>query len=422
VTDEALKSDTPRLVDALSDNFVAEYAALDPVAATAIGVLGHEDKLTDLSPDGHAAREELVRQTYDRIKAADPADQRGQAAKDAFLERAGLYLERYGAHLPQHRMSVIDSGLHEVRGCFDLMDTSTEEGWTNVDRRLAAVPETLAGYKQTLLAEADQGHVSASRQMSEIAIQVRSWTGQTGSNPSVFTTLVKEAPEGSLREQLQRHADGATGAFSEFATFLDEELAPRGAPKEAVGRDLYSLESRYFLGATVDLEETYAWGWEELKRIEDEMHRVSDKIVPAGSIDDAVAALDADPMRNLHSKEAFRDWMQQLADETIHDMADRHFDIPQPVRRIECKIAPTTDGGVRARTSPVPAGCGGRFLRRPRHSPPGVRSRRSTTRAFRGITSRWPRPSSGASSSTASFARCAGCLAAARAGRCTPSG
>jgi uncharacterized protein (DUF885 family) len=76
------------------------------------------------------------------------------------------------------------------------------------------------------------------------------------------------------------------------------------------------------------------------------MRRVSDRIVPGGSVEDAVAALDADPLRNLRSKEAFRDWMQQLADETVHDLADVHFDIPQPVRRIECMIAPTTDGGV----------------------------------------------------------------------------
>ncbi len=45
-------------------------------------------------------------------------------------------------------------------------------------------------------------------------------------------------------------------------------------------------------------------------------------------------------------KEAFRDWMQELADRTIAEMADVHFDIPEPVRRIECCLAPTNDGGI----------------------------------------------------------------------------
>ncbi len=346
MTSTTRHSDAAREIDAIADTFVTDYAALDPIAATSLGIGGHEHELTDLSPEGHAASEELVRRARADMERAVPTDERDRFHREAFLERSGLYLERYEAHLPQHRLSVISSGLHSVRSCFDLMDTSTEEGWSNVDRRLAAVPETLAGYRRTLLEEADQGRASAGRQLTEVAAQVRSWTGQTGSGPSTFSALVAQAPDGPLKEQLTEHADAATAAFAEFGVFLERDLAPRGAPKEAVGRELYSLESRYFLGATVDLEETYAWGWEELKRIEDEMERVADKIVPGGTVSDAVEALDADPARNLPSKEAFRDWMQELAEQTIHDMADVHFDIPEPARRIECMIAPTSDGGV----------------------------------------------------------------------------
>ena len=38
--------------------------------------------------------------------------------------------------------------------------------------------------------------------------------------------------------------------------------------------------------------------------------------------------------------------MQELADRTVAELADVHFDIPEPVRRIECMIAPTDDGGI----------------------------------------------------------------------------
>jgi uncharacterized protein (DUF885 family) len=38
--------------------------------------------------------------------------------------------------------------------------------------------------------------------------------------------------------------------------------------------------------------------------------------------------------------------MQALTDETIADMHGTHFDIPEPVRRMECCIAPTSDGGI----------------------------------------------------------------------------
>ncbi len=38
--------------------------------------------------------------------------------------------------------------------------------------------------------------------------------------------------------------------------------------------------------------------------------------------------------------------MQQLADQAIADLNGTHFDIPEQVRRIECMLAPTSDGGI----------------------------------------------------------------------------
>src|SRR3546814_3072309 len=69
------------------------------------------------------------------------------------------------------------------------------------------------------------------------------------------------------------------------------------------------------------------------------MGSTSDLIVPSSSIDEAVAALDADPARRNEGRESFRDWMQQLADRAITELADVHFDIPEPNRRIEGMLA-----------------------------------------------------------------------------------
>ena len=76
------------------------------------------------------------------------------------------------------------------------------------------------------------------------------------------------------------------------------------------------------------------------------MRAVADKIVPGGTVDDAVNALNADPARTITGKEAFRDWMQGLADRAIAELHGTHFDIPEQVRRIECCLAPTSDGGI----------------------------------------------------------------------------
>ena len=139
---------------------------------------------------------------------------------------------------------------------------------------------------------------------------------------------------------------GASAAFAEFGRFLETDLAPLGREREAVGRERYALESRRFLGATIDLEETYAWGWEELKRLSDDIAATADRILPGATAVEAVAHLDADPSTRIVGKEAFRDWMQDLADRTVAELEGVHFDIPDEIRRIECCLAPTNDGGI----------------------------------------------------------------------------
>ena len=187
--------------------------------------------------------------------------------------------------------------------------------------------------------------MAAQRQYVEVAEQVRNWTGQQGLGGDFFAGLVAGAPD-DARGRLTDAAGGAAAAFAEFGRFLETELAPLGREREAVGRERYALESRRFLGATIDLEETYAWGWEELKRLSDDIAATADRILPGATAVEAVAHLDADPSTRIVGKEAFRDWMQDLADRTVAELDGVHFDIPDEIRRIECCLAPTNDGGI----------------------------------------------------------------------------
>jgi uncharacterized protein (DUF885 family) len=357
-------SDRARPVDAIADQYVADYAAADPVVATYLGIPGYDHALTDLSTDGYDQRDELTRDAHTAMKQVDPSDVREQAAKSSFLERLALEIDQAEARAPQTRISVITSELHSIRGSFDLMAKATPDDWSNISARLGAIPVALADYRETLLQGAGDGYVSAKRQIAEVAAQVRAWTSEVGDGGNFFANLAREAdvPK-SLAADLTIHAEQASTAYSEFGHFLDDELLPRGRDKEAVGREQYQRDSRYFLGAEIDLDETYAWGWEELHRIETAMAETARTIAPdatlgqgggaaattvanAEAVAAAVAALDADPARRIHGAANFQAWMQDLADKTVAELADTHFDIPEPVRRIECRLAPTHDGGI----------------------------------------------------------------------------
>ncbi|MBA3780666.1 MAG: DUF885 domain-containing protein [Nocardioides sp.] len=336
-----------RTVDAICNAYVEDYCALDPLTATFIGVAGYDDQLPDLSPAGNDAREALTDRAYADMAAASPVDEREAVARDAFLERLGLEREMTAAGYARSEFNVISSGLHGVRSVFDLMATDTADDWATLDRRLAAIPRAIEGYRVTLAEEAAKGNVVATRQYVEVAEQVRRWSGQEGESGDFFVGLVARSDmDGELRSSLEQHAAGASRSFADFGLFLEDEMAPRGRENEAVGREHYELASRYFLGAAVDLDETYAWGWAELKRLADDMAATAERIVPGASVSEAVAALDADPTRTVEGREDFRAWMQELADRTIDELADSYFDIPDPIRRIECRLAPTNDGGI----------------------------------------------------------------------------
>ncbi|GIG57781.1 hypothetical protein Lfu02_21530 [Longispora fulva] len=331
-------------IDDIANRYVDEWAPLDPLSASGVGIAGYDDKMTDLSPAGMDALTELNRRTLAALLAATPDDEHQRVAQEAMVERLGLSVEmdeiRY-----RSMINVIASPLHEVRGAFDLMPTDTAEAVGNIATRMAMVPAALAGYQETLLHDARDGFAGARAQMEKVAAQCDAWTDPDGDNfyPGLAGRL--EAT-GELRERLDAGAAAATAATADFARFLREELAPLGREREAVGRELYQLCSRFFLGARVDLDETYAWGFEEVARLRADMLLTADLIVPGGTVEQAAAALDADPSRRIGSKEEFRDWMQGLADKSIADLHGTHFDIPEQVRHMECMIAPTSDGGI----------------------------------------------------------------------------
>ncbi len=323
-------------IDAIAEAYVDAVVAIDPYEATYVGIAGHDAESTDLSPDGFAERAALAWQTLSRLETAAARDERERVAGEAMRERLGLQLEMHEAGLDRS-LNNVTSPMHWVREVFDLMPIATDEHWANVETRLRAVPDALAAYQRTLQSDIASGLPPATRQVAEVVVQARRVA------KSFFSSLVAPAPD-AMRASLGDAAGIASGAFADFADYLASEIAPKARAHDPVGRDVYRVASRYFLGAEVDLDETYAWGLDELNRIESEMARVAAQISGGGDVDDAIKVLDADPARTVSSVEALRIWMQRLSDRTIAALADTHFHIPEPIRTLECKIAPTNDG------------------------------------------------------------------------------
>ena len=338
----------PTAVDAVADAYVDAVLEASPLEATHLGIPGHDHEIDDLSPDGYAHTADLARETLRRLDAVEPVDDVDEVTVAAMRERLGLVIEIHEAGHDRMELNVIASPLQGLRDVLDLMPTATQDDWATIATRLSHVPRALDQWTTTLRESADRGLVAAHRQVVECAVQCDTLTAPDG----FFATFLADAhtPDAPLSDSVQRDlrrgVEGAATAYRRLGETLRDDLLHRAPESDAVGRDRYALASRRFLGTTVDLEETYAWGQEELARITAEMRATADRIVPGGSVAEAMAHLDRDPAYQLHGTEALREWMQQRADEVVADLAGTHFDIPEQVRTIEARIAPTHTGGI----------------------------------------------------------------------------
>lgn len=328
-------------VDAVAERYLNISAALDPCAATESGIAGHDDEITDYSPDGVAARVEAAKSALRELDAAEPADAADVVTAAAMRERLGVLVDMHDAGLDVGELNVIASPLQTMRDVFDLMPTDTEDDWAVFGRRLAQIPERVQGYAEALRTAAASAHAPAAR-------QVRRGIQQAGQIANLFIGMVADAaPDNSvLHAELRQHAEHAANAYASLTTVLRDEIGPHARDVDGCGRDAYAVLSRTFLGAAVDFDEAYDWGMGLLQSIVAEQAEIADRLYPGASAGEALQRLDTEERYLIHGTDALQQWMQELSDRVVDALADKHFDIAPELRNLECRIAPTQTGGI----------------------------------------------------------------------------
>jgi uncharacterized protein (DUF885 family) len=349
VTTETAPAARPQTrIDAVADAYTDTLVSLNPSLATTLGVPGHETEFQDFSPAGIAGFAEAARKALSDLEGLEPQDEVDTVTLDAMQERLGLQLLIHASGWDYADLNNIASPAQDIRSIFDLMPTATEQDWANIAGRAHNVPGAIEGYIESLRSARDAGRVAAARQVKIVIDQATRYAAADGFFAKLAGGAATAAgPLGTeVRQKLDAGSAAARGAYIRLAEFLRDELLPAAPQKDAVGRARYALASRAFLGAVVDLDETYAWGVQELDRIIAEQEEVAAAIKPGAGIAGAKEILNSDPARRLKGTEALREWMQELSDKAVAELAGVHFDIPDVMKKLECLIAPTDEGGI----------------------------------------------------------------------------
>ncbi|GAC1590788.1 MAG: DUF885 domain-containing protein [Acidimicrobiales bacterium] len=335
----------------LSSAFVDRSAALDPFLASRLGIAGSEGEVPDLSPAGIDTRVALVASTLRELGAAPASSRPDRVASDVLRDKLEAELALYEAGETFASLRIIGSPVQSLRSVFDNMPRSTDQDWIYISERMAGIPEAASGYIETLRRGLDAGHVSSARQVSACADQcVSASDSYYGDLATAYVASAGAAS--SVAADLEAAAGNASQAMDSLARFLREEYLPQAPVRDGVGADRYALWAEAMLGIRIDARETYDWGWAELQRIEAEMARLADRVVPGASTREAVAALESDDALAIEGPDALRTWLQTLMDQTVSDLDGAVFDIPGPLRRVEAMIAPPGGAAAMYYTAP----------------------------------------------------------------------
>ncbi|MET9058790.1 DUF885 domain-containing protein [Streptomyces antibioticus] len=328
----------------VADAYVDDLIALDPVTGTFLGVPESSSRLPDYSPAGQEALARLARDTLTKLAEAE---RRPGADSDIERRCARLLRERLTAELAVHDA---DEGLrsvgnmstpaHQVREVFTVTPNRTDADWAAIAERLRAVPTALAGYRESLELGLERKLYAAPRPTATFVGQLTEWSDPEGTGRGWFEDFVAPGPA-PLRAELEEAARAATAAVVELRDWLRDVYAPtvQDAP-ETVGRERYARWSRYFNGTDLDLDEAYAYGWSEYRRLLGAMREEAEKVLPGAATPwVALAHLD-EHGRHIDGVDEVRDWLQGLMDRAIEALDGTHFELAERVRKVESRIAP----------------------------------------------------------------------------------
>ncbi|MDQ3464597.1 MAG: DUF885 domain-containing protein [Actinomycetota bacterium] len=342
----------PRTPRRLADRYVDALTDLNPILGTALGTRPHDDRLPDFSPDGTAATDDLARSTLAQLDALPGSDDVLERRCARLLRNrlnSSLALSEAGENL--RTVNNTFTPVHATRQIFTLMPSATDEDWQVIARRMANVPRAYNGYRASLQEGAAQGRYAAARQVDAMADQLDQWLGD-GSTGSWFASFVATGPD-SQRRDLDSAARAATEAVHATRDFLREDYrrGAEGTP-DAVGAERYARWATQYTGADLDLDEAYRWAWDEYARIDGEMRAEAERIRPGCSPTEAMRWLDSEG-EAVEGVEAIRQRLQQMMDEAMAALDGTHFDLAEPIRRVEAMIAPAGSAAAPYYTRPA---------------------------------------------------------------------
>jgi uncharacterized protein (DUF885 family) len=330
---------------ALADEYITAYARLHPMFAGSAGIKGDFGVATDFGPEAVAERAALVSATLARLNALESTGPADDLARLHMAERLAVEEDLHAAGEWRRALRVPYGLLQSLVSYVELAPRASEDDWRVNVARMRAVPGMLASWRRTMDAGIETGETVALLQVTEGAKQAR-----RTAEGRVFDKHVTAYGGGPQSGDLREAADAAYAAFEEAARYLEQTYAPHAQARDGVGEERYLLHARSTLGAVLDPHEAYAWAWEELHRIEDEMAAEADKVLSGAGLAEVIAHLDA--TQAVETSEEYLAWLTEKHEGALQALDGVHFDIDPRLMNLDVQLVHGSSAGSAYYTGP----------------------------------------------------------------------
>ena len=192
----------------LCDEYLTQWAALDPVAAGMRGLSSAFGAATDYGPDGHAARAELIARTLTALGGLPVTSDADRLAALFLRERLRTQAAWHEAGEPLRELRAPIGRVMSVRDSVDLLPRTGDEAWRDIAARLEAVPAMFASWRASLGEGLRLGLPAARRQAIAAAAQAEQYA-QAGTHGA----LIASYGDGPARSCVTAAAPRSTVSF-----------------------------------------------------------------------------------------------------------------------------------------------------------------------------------------------------------------
>lgn len=253
--------------EGVAKRFIEDFLRANPESATQLGDHRYDDRLTDYSPAGIAARLETYRKYRDELARIDVARLTGPNRVDAQLLklRVDALIFTLSEEMPHtwDPLSYNGSLANSVYAFVSREFAPPEQRVRSAIARLNAIPRVLEQIK-TNLGNPPKVHTETAIQQAGGAINLV----KSGLDP-----LIAQAPQ--LQPEIAPAQQEAIAALTKYRQWLEKEVLPRASGEFRIGADRFRRKLRFALDSEMTPEQILARAERELATTTEELGRTA---------------------------------------------------------------------------------------------------------------------------------------------------